>query len=111
MKRLLTLVLFVALATGCASVRSMLPGEPEVSDSAQAISSSTTAKRLAKNRDEGERLIEKGSKLLAKSESLARESQETQAEAEDMIARGQELIKNSEASFELAFGGSDQVSR
>lgn len=107
MKRLLTLVVCIALATGCASVRSILPGaadEPDGTVGSQMLSQAKETKKLGKTWGEGQRMVEKGNKLLTKSESLARESRDAKLEAEDLIARGNALIETSEQRYEVAFG-------
>ena len=111
MNRLLTLTLCIAFATGCASVRSMLPGA-DGSTGDQMISQAKETKTLGKNWNEGQRLVEKGNKLLSKSEDLARESRELKAEADGMLARGNALIENSESGYQVAFGDSaDEITR
>lgn len=105
MKRLIALMFCIALTTGCASVRSILPGA-EGTAGDQMISQAKETKSLGKNWNEGQKLVEKGNKLLSKSESLARESRDAKAEAEGMIARGNALIDNSEEGYQMAFGDS-----
>ena len=102
----MTLALCVAFATGCASVRSILPGADGTAGD-QMISQAKETKNLGKNWNEGKRLVEKGNKLLSKSEKLARESREAKAEADGLLARGNSLISNSESTYEVAFGGDD----
>ena len=108
MKRLITLGICIVLTTGCASVRSMLPGS-EGSAGDQMISQANETKSLGKDWNEGQRLVEKGNEMISKSEALARESRDAKAEAEDMIARGNSMIENSESGYELAFGDKSEV--
>lgn len=105
MKRLLTFVVCLALSTGCASVRSMLPGgDGGVGD--QMISQAQETKELGKNWNEGQKLVEKGNKMLSRSEELAQESRLLKAEAEGLVARGNTMIKGSEERYQVAFGDS-----
>ncbi len=110
MRRLTLFICCVALLTGCASVRSMLPGSDSGVGS-EMLDQARETKHLGKSWNEGQRLVEKGNKLKSKSETLARESREVQTEAEDMIARGNTLIQSSEKSYELAFRESESETR
>ena len=110
MKRFMTLALCVAFATGCASVRSILPGADGGAGD-QMISQSKETKTLGKNWNEGNRLVEKGNKLLSKSEKLARESREAKAQAEGLLARGNTLIESSESTYQVAFGEKAALTR
>ena len=111
MKRVLTLVFCIALTTGCASVRSILPGTSDGGVGSQMLEQAEETKQLGKSWKEGQRLVEKGNKLLSKSEGLAQESREVKAEAEGLIARGNALINSSEQSYEVAFGGTEASQR
>ena len=104
MKRLFILGICVALATGCASVRSALPGGSSTPGD-QMITQAKETQTLGKNWNDGQRLVDKGNKLLSKSDEMARESRKLKAEAEGMLARGNSLIDSSKDSYEVAFGG------
>lgn len=104
MERLLVIGLFLFLATGCSTVKSMLPGQTAGSPGEQMLSQSKQTKVLGKTWNEGQEMVEKGQKLLAKSEKLSLESQKAKTEAEGLIAQGNTLISSSEKGYRTAFG-------
>lgn len=105
MKFLSAICLSVALATGCSTVKSWMPGQSNDSPGAQMLSQSKQTKTLGKTWNEGQDLVEKGQKLMSKSQKLSLDSQNAKTEAEGLIARGESLISNSEDSYRTAFGG------
>ena len=104
MKRLLVFAALLALATGCSTVKSWMPGDA-TSPGDQMLTQSKQTKVLGKTWNEGQQMVEKGQKLLTKSEKLTLEAQKARTEAEGLIAQGNTLISSSEKGYRTAFGG------
>lgn len=104
MKNILLFAVLVMFASGCTTVRSLMPGQGSSSIGDQMLSQSQQTKSLGKKWNQGQELVAKGQKLLSKSQKLATESQQAKLEAEGLIAQGKSLISNSEEGYRVAFG-------